>query len=216
MSNMFTNYNNIDPSYVPNNMHTICKKPQSYTKLDPLKLSKPYELYNAKNELEGYFWHHGENIVLDFSIFGEITVEDDAIILSNKGDKPNNTTVGYVGQKAYNISDYKCWQCTAINDNNYHWVEINSFKYNAELPNSVYLDASDYLRDKTIEFKIFDFRCNELYSRSIKGTEPSKFEISRELSERLLPGIYSCSLSVYNNKVKQIIFGSTDCKLLVK
>ena len=216
MSNMFTNYNNIDPSYIPNNMHLVSNKVKSYTKLDPIKLSKPYELYNAKNELEGYFWYHGENIILDFSIDGEITLENDALIYSNKGEYPTNLTEGYIGQKAYNTADYNCWECVAIEENDYMWVLNGTVKYDPDLTRSVYIDARDYLKDKMIDFKIFNFRHNEIYSKTISGDQPAKFEITKEISSKLLPGTYSCSLSVYNDDMNQCIFGKDNCTLLVK
>ena len=216
MSNMFTNYNNIDPSYVPNNMHLVNKTVKSYTKLAPVALSKPYELYNAKNELEGYFWYHGESITLDFSIEGEITLENDALIYSNKGEYPTNLTEGYIGQKAYNTADYSCWECVAVEENDYMWVPNGTVKYDPDLTRSVYIDAKDYLKDKMVDFKIFDFRMNENYLKTIKGTESARFEISPDLSKKMLPGIYSCSLSVYNDEMNQKIFGNDSCKLLVK
>lgn len=216
MSNMFTNYNNISPSYVPNNMHIINTDIQSYTKLNPIDISKPYELYNAKNELEGYFWYHGESIVLDFAIDGEITVETDALVFNSKGEYPSETTKGYVGQVAYNTADYKAWKCSTIVDKRYIWTQEGEIGYNSALSRSIYIDASDYLRDKNIELKIFDFRYNQIYSKIIAGTEKALFEIDKELSTKMIPGIYYCSLEVYNDRVNQKIFGTDNCKLLVK
>lgn len=72
MIDMFTNYQNLNKDYIPNNLSQCT--PKSYTsKLDPCEITKPYELYDAKGDLEGYYWYYGESIVLDFSIDGEIT-----------------------------------------------------------------------------------------------------------------------------------------------
>lgn len=76
MIDMFTNYQHLSESYIPNNLSKSFKKPQSYTKLSPIDTSKPYELYNAKNELEGYFWYYGDSINLDFTITGEVILDD--------------------------------------------------------------------------------------------------------------------------------------------
>ena len=73
---MFTNYQNLSEQYIPNNLSEHKYKVESYTKLCPVENSKPYELYNAKNELEGYFWYYGDSINLDFSITGEVILDD--------------------------------------------------------------------------------------------------------------------------------------------
>lgn len=83
MIDMFTNYENLSDSYIPNNLSANKIKPESYTKLCPITASKPYELYNAKNELEGYFWYYGDAINLDFSIEGEVTLDDGTYISAN-------------------------------------------------------------------------------------------------------------------------------------
>ena len=80
MIDMFTNYQNLSDSYIPNNMNSCSCKPQSYTKLDPCEATKPYELYNAKNELEGYFWNYGDSINLEFEIDGEIILGENSYI----------------------------------------------------------------------------------------------------------------------------------------
>ena len=79
MIDMFTNYQNLSDTYIPNNLSEHKCKPESYTKLSPIDTSKPYELYDAKGELEGYFWHYGETINLDFSITGEIILDDGSL-----------------------------------------------------------------------------------------------------------------------------------------
>ena len=77
MIDMFTSYQKLSDNYIPNNLtkehdHLKCK---SYTKLDPQKAGKPYELYNAKGELEGYTWYEGMVLNLEFNIEGELTLD---------------------------------------------------------------------------------------------------------------------------------------------
>lgn len=72
MIDMFSNYQNLSENYIPNNLSQQLTKPCSYTKLDTCDLTRPYELYNAKNELEGYYWYYGNNINLEFNIEGDI------------------------------------------------------------------------------------------------------------------------------------------------
>lgn len=78
MIDMFTNYQNLSEYYIPNNLSKYLDKPISYTKLNPTELTKPYELYNAKGELEGYYWYYGQSINLDFTITGEIVLKDNS------------------------------------------------------------------------------------------------------------------------------------------
>ena len=103
MNNMFLNYENLSDSYIPNNLSSHKCRPESYTKLSPVDASKPYELYNAKGELEGYFWYYGDTINLDFTIDGEVTLEDGT-------------------------------------------------------PTGQYIDASDFLKDKSYTIKVYNFR----------------------------------------------------------
>lgn len=89
MIDMFTNYQNLSENYIPNNLSQNKTKPYSYTKFNPCEITKPYELYNAKNELEGYYWYYGNTINLDFSIDGEVI------------DINGNGTGEYVSAKDY-------------------------------------------------------------------------------------------------------------------
>lgn len=89
MIDMFTNYQNLSEYYTPNNLSQYQNKPCSYTKFNPCEITKPYELYNAKNELEGYYWYYGNTINLDFSIDGEVV------------DINGNGTGEYVSAKDY-------------------------------------------------------------------------------------------------------------------
>lgn len=168
--NMFTNYEYIPDGYIPNNMHIQCDKPQSYTKLQPMDTAKPYELYSAKGELEGYFWHYGDCINLQFSIVGEITLDD-------------GTDTGS------------------------------------------YINAADFLKDKTITIQLYNFRLEPIHSITLSGAnlisdnagDPvATLSIDAELSKELVKGIYYCSMTVSGNAYNETIFNPEDCKLLVK
>lgn len=212
--NMFTNYNNIPENYVPNNL--VCSLPvgKSYTKLDPIQASKPYEEYDAKGELIGYFWRYGETLNLEFNIDGEITVEDDAIVLTSAGQTPDNIT-GKILQKAYNVVDKKSWTCTSVINNISTWTEDEIFTY-AENGESVYIPAEDFLKDKKVDVTIYNFRMEPIQTYIFEGTSKIVAEINSEISLKLVKGIYYCSLTVFNDKVNLPIFNSSDCTLIVK
>ena len=157
MIDMFTNYENLSDNYIPNNLSRKRCKPESYTKLSPITTSKPYELYNAKGELEGYFWNYGETINLDFSIDGEVTLDDGA-----------------------------------------------------------YITASDFLKDKLYGFKLYNFRYEEIYTQVGQARDNIIINIDKELSNKLVKGIYYCSLDISGKDCNISLFNAKDCKLLVK
>ena len=211
---MFLNYHNISDNYKPNNL--ICTFPvgKSYTKLDPVQASKPYEEYDSKGNLIGYFWHYGEILNLEFNIDGEITVEDGSIILTSKGSVPSPLE-GALMQRAYNTADKRSWTCTDIVDNTFVWTEDAEFTYD-ESGKSVYVTAADYMKDKQVDVTLYNFRMEPIHSETFNGNTKIIFPITTELSKKLVKGIYYCSLTVFNDSVNLPIFSSSDCTLLVK
>ena len=211
---MFTNYQCI--SGQPNNLKYAFPQSCKYTKLDPVSASKPFEEYNAKGELIGYYWRQGETVNLEFNIDGEITVESDSIIVDAYGYGPSEHTPGFVGQRLYNIADLRSWTCASIIESRYIWNQDEVFTYPQDSERSVYMSASDYIKDKTIEISLYDFRREKIYSQTFAGSTRVILTIDRELSERLTKGIYYCSVKVFNNSMCQVIFDAQDCSLLVK
>lgn len=75
---MFTNYENLQDNYIPNNIcpPTPCPSPcPPESKLQPCKPKLPYEEYNATGDLIGYWWYYGDTLNLEFNIEGELVVE---------------------------------------------------------------------------------------------------------------------------------------------
>lgn len=213
---MFLNYHNIADNYTPNNL--VCSFPvgKSYTKLAPVQASKPYEEYNKKGELIGYFWRYGETLNLEFNIDGEITVESDAIVYVQEGDGPDISTVAYLNQRAYNIEDFRSWTCTKIVEDNYIWEEDSEFVYDETAGYKVYVSAEDFLSDKNLQVTIYNFRMEPIYTKIYEGSTQIIFPIDLELSKKMKRGIYYCELSVFNDDMKMKIFDSHDCILSVK
>ena len=215
MIDMFTNYQNLSEYYIPNNLSKSFDKPQSYTKLDPIAGSKPYELYNAKGELEGYYWYYGNLLNLEFNIDGEITVESNAIIYKTAGQCPTYNTEGRIGQKIYNIVDFKSWQCVGYKKSQYLWLEDKEFTYPIK-GDKVYLSADKYLADKTLKLTIYNFRYESVYEKSFTRSSTIIVPIDESLSNKLMKGVYYCTLEVAGPNVCETLFGIDDCKLLVK
>ena len=215
---MFLNYQGIADNYTPNNL--ICSFPvgKSYTKLDPINASKPYEEYNVKGELIGYYWHYGETLNLEFNIDGEITVENDAILFYNRGQTPNGATAGKVGQRAYNILDQRSWTCVSVSDvdKQYIWEEDSEFTYDESAPKSIYISAEDYLKDKHLCVTIYNFRMEPVHTQTFNGSSKVILKITKDLSQLLKKGIYYCSLEVIDDEIRLPIFSSEDCILSVR
>lgn len=211
---MFLNYKDIASNYIPNNLVSSFPTGKSYTKLDPIKTSKPYEEYNTKGELVGYFWRYGETLNLEFNLDGEIVVEHDAIILLAKGETPSEDT-GTINQRAYNVVDKISWTCTGSVEDKRVWTQDTEFRY-PEQGTSVYISANDYLKDKQIELTLYNFRMEPVHTQLFTGKPKVIFPITTELSKKLLRGIYYCSLKVFNDAVNINVFDTADCMLLVK
>ena len=214
---MFLNYQNIADNYKPNNLINAFPRKMNSSKLDPLDASKPFEEYNAKGELSGYFWRQGETLNLEFNIDGEITLEANAILLTAKGQAPTLNTLGKVGQRAYNIVDFRSLTCSAVTTTGkYIWEEDAEFTYPLNSDRSVYISAEDYLKDKQVEVTLYNFRMEPICKKLYNAAPTIIFPIDRELSKVLPKGIYHCSVSVFNDEVCYTIFDANDCDLLVK
>lgn len=158
---MFKTFQNLSDCYIPDNMTCKSDIGKSYTKLDPVMSSRPYELYDSFGNVCGYFWYYGESVTLEFEIDGEVTLDDGST-------------------------------------------------------NGLFIDASDYLKGKIIDVKLYNFRLEEIYSKMFDGASLVALTIDSELSKMFKKGIYYCSLSVIGQDSVEKIFDCTDCKLLVK
>ena len=204
---MFLNYHNIADNYKPNNLINAFPSEIIPSKLAPVDASKPYEEFNAKGELEGYFWRYGETLNLEFNIDGEITIESDAIVTDIHKQVPSKQTVGYIGQKCYNLVDLRSWTCTVLMNGNYIWTEDESFTYPTEGDiKKIYLSADSYLKNKNIEIVIYNFRMEPIYRETHLAMPKVIFPITPELSKKLVKGTYYCSLCVFNEEVSFKIF----------
>lgn len=213
---MFLNYQNVSPSYYPDNITQKFPVGKSYTKLDPIQASKPYEEYDFAGNLIGYYWHYGDTLKLEFNIDGEIMIENDAIVLNHVGETPSENIPAYVGQKCYNIVDLKSWTCTHVLKNQSYWKQDEEFTYPTEDGRSVYISADEYIKDKVVELVIYNFRHEKLYIETYQGTSTIIFDITSEVSKTLKEGIYYCSLRVFNDNTSITIFNNDDCKLIVR
>lgn len=76
MPGMFDNY------IIPSNKNTHCKpnfKPNNL----PSRPNKPFESYDENGNVVGYWWYEGDTVTLDFSIGGEVTIDQEIIEVIN-------------------------------------------------------------------------------------------------------------------------------------
>lgn len=213
---MFLNYQNIAENYQPNNLVAAFPTYTYETKLNPIDISKPYEEYDIKGNLIGYSWVYGETIILEFLIDGKITIESTDIVYNYTGGAPDTHTVGNIGTCAYNVVDFISWTCVGIENDSYIWAQDTSFKYNESGSRDVYISSKDYLKNKIASFKLYNFRHEVIYELSLPATEVFKVEIDKELSNKLVKGLYYCSLTVIGDSSTQVVFDESDGSLLVK
>lgn len=223
MQSMFDSYDNLQKNYIPDNH----KPKPSDCPIAPCRPKFPYEEYNAEGELVGYFWNYGDTITLQFNIDGFITVEDDAVIYSIANQEPTEHTPGKIGDRIYNIIDLKSWTCVGIEDRlvsehevieSYIWVEDAEFTYPNSSLRNIYISADEYLKDKTAQVRLYNFRMEEIYVNTYEARNPVIVDINKELSDKMVKGVYYCSLTIYDkdNKLVATLFNDKDCVLTVK
>lgn len=193
MIDMFTNYENLSENYIPNNLSKNKTKPCSYTKLNPSPLIKPYALYDAKGELEGYYWYYGDHIELEFELFGELTQDDDT------GTGTYVDITDFIKDKifTFTIYNFRHEVIHQVSKSN----QAFSFQCGCEDPDIEFVDAGTA------------FSAPYVCQNSIPTLNIC---IDQELSKKMVKGIYSCSLVVTGNGFKETLFDTDDCKLLVK
>lgn len=178
----------------------------------------PYAEYNANNELIGYYWYYGDTVDIQFDVTGEVTIESDAIVYTASGDMPQENTVGYINQKAYNIVDYISWTCVAIVEGKYIWEEDKIFEAPANDGRLLYISAKNFLKDMLYKICIYNDRYELLYTFDGNASTNILLHIDEDLSKELVKGIYYITLTVSNKNSTNFIplIKDKECILLVK
>lgn len=210
---MFDSYDHLSDHYIPSNKPE--KPPVCQDKFNPLQPRAPYEEYDAKGNLIGYWWHYGDTINLDFTIDGEITIEDNAIILNGYGETPNEN-VGEINQQAYNVVDEKSWTCTAIDGDIRIWTQNEEYIHPVEDGRNIYVTAKDYLKDKEAQVILYNFRHETLVTKTFKADTSIIFAIDKELSKQLIRGVYYVNLIISSKNLDDTVFYSNETTLYVK
>lgn len=191
---IFDNYQNLDNTYVPNNLSQLfpkkipCHRPQ---------FKKPFEDYNAEGKLIGYYWYYGNTVSLNFNITGEIIVEDTDIIYTAIGQRPTVNTVGQIGCKAYNVIDLLSWTLVSIHDNSYIWEQDSEFICPNNGQRNVYFTSEQFLKNRYVKITILNFRKEPIYQETFAGDQSIVLNIDENLSAKLIKGVYYYNLEIF-------------------
>ena len=113
----------------------------------------------------------------------------------------------------------------------YYWYYGDTVKLEFTIDGDVmdnngnYISAEEYFNDsrlsvKSVKFRLFDFRHDEIYSKEFVDvrTNVITVNIDQELSNKLLQGVYYCSLELVDDMYPTVItlFGQGFCTLTVK
>lgn len=83
--------------------------------------------------------------------------------------------------------------------------------------NSTYQTADDFLQNKKCVVTLYNFRYEVVDEKVFNGNTTVTYEISKELSDKLIPGVYYCSLKIIKDTTTiYTLFGPNDCVLTVK
>ena len=83
--------------------------------------------------------------------------------------------------------------------------------------NDSYVTAEDFLKDKQIVIRLFNFRRELLDERYYKGSTKVIYSIDKDFSKKLVRSTYYISVLVTNsNDLNYTLFAQQDCTLIVK
>ena len=178
----------------------------------------PYGEYNALGELVGYSWYYGDTINLTIAIDGAITVNNSDIIYTAIGDAPTTSTVGFIGQKAYNVIDLISWECIVATSDNYTWRQDPVFTYPLNGGKTVYITADEYLKGKVARVTIYNFRYEKVYEKDLEASNRINLLIDEELSKEFIRGTYYLTLQVSDESslLYVQVLKDKDCTITVR
>jgi hypothetical protein len=191
---IFDNYDNLSSTYVPNNQKEVLEKQNIFIP------SIPRKEFDSFGNFLGYSWSYGDTLSFNILLSKTINVEENALIYDEEGEGPNSSTVGVMGQRAYNTVDIKSWTCKTLDQTIYNWVEDKVFKYpKLAGTKEINLETFKDIYSKKVLFTIKNFREETIYSKEIVANKEIEISIDKELSNKLLQGIYYAYVTVFDN-----------------
>lgn len=81
----------------------------------------------------------------------------------------------------------------------------------------LYVEAKEFVKDKFITFKMYNFRGSVVAKKTYPGDTNIKFDIDDKLSEELKKGVYTCSLEISDSKSLGLtIYTVEQCTFTIK
>ena len=194
---MFTNYDNQPDNYVPNNIRDLCGYPRLF-----LTDGLPLEEKNVLGKFIGYTWHYGDTFDFIIPMQRIIKVECNAIIYDNAEETPTESTVGEIGQMAYNTVDLLCWKCRGLFGSTYVWDLMDEFTYPLHGTKEIIVYIHKNMENNRVKLNIFDFRMEKVLEKWFDGDNDISFPLTEEEYKILIPGVYTCELVIYNEDTK--------------
>lgn len=197
---MFDTYDNLPDNYVPDN-----RLSDEYFSEGSNEAMKPEKVYNAKGNFIGLRWSKGDILDIEFPIQRPTYIEDDALVYSVTSECPDTSTVGYTGQKAYNLADRCSWTCSGVAQPYYIWVKDAELTLPTSGTKEVYF--TEDFTNKTVSIDIYNFRWESVFHTDLDAAKNVQLSIDEGLSNQLSEGIYYC-------KVK--LLGEDECTVVSK
>lgn len=105
----------------------------------------------------------------------------------------------------------------------YYWYygdELN-LEFNLEgevtlIDSNTYISAEDFVKDKKIIIRLLDFRNNIIAEKVFDASTTIIFPIDKELSKKMVKGVYYCDVTLYNDEFNKTIFSNRDAVFNVK
>lgn len=184
---LFDNFVNQPPNYVPNNMFPPI--PVRSITVDEDTLHPIMD----DCHLKGYWWNWGDNISLE--IKNQITINlPQYAIYTFEDEDPTSDTEGFVGQAYYNLHDLTSFMCTYIDEDDetgekmYVWTKDAKFTYPSYGASTLTVPIA-LKEGEQIVVQLFNFR-KEMIKEDIYYTSDFKWELTPDQSLKMVPGIY--------------------------
>lgn len=194
---IFDNYENLSSTYVPNNQKEVLERQNIFIP------SIPRKEFDAFGNFLGYSWSYGDTLSFNILLSKTIKVEENALIYETENEGPDSSTIGIKGQRAYNTVDIKSWTCETLDQTIYNWVEDKVFKYpKLAGTKEINLETFKDIYSKKVLFTIKNFREETIYSKEMVVANKEieiEINIDKELSNKLLQGIYYAYITVFDN-----------------
>lgn len=155
--------------------------------LEKIEMNSVLYARDSADNLVGIIWHENDKFILKDTVNLNIKVRSSSIIYELPAEGPTIATEGVLGQRAYNILDWKCWVCKGRQDGDYLWKETAIYQdlSGKKIVTLLYSDSNSH-----ITANIQNFRHENIYSFNFENTTDYSILIDKEQLPLLVQGQY--------------------------